>query len=92
MVASLFVAAIVGHAAWVVFDKGLERGPVIWLCLQIGALGLVGYFWYERSESARHALYFAAIANAVALGVALAFPDLVSWALRKLWIEPLPGL
>jgi hypothetical protein len=89
--ASLFVVAVAVHAGFLMLrgvPAGYERLAVVWLCAQVGALGLVLYFWADRSGSSREAMRFAAVCDLLLLAGGLVFPNLVPWAARVLHTPP----
>jgi hypothetical protein len=90
--ASLFVLAVAAHAGLVAMrgvTAGHERLAIVWLCLQVGAVGLMLYFWADRSSSSRQALRAAAITDLVLLALGLMFPALIPWLARALMTNPL---
>jgi hypothetical protein len=93
--ATLFVVAVALHAGSLLVrgvGAGHERLAILWLCVQLGAIGLALYFWTDRSAASRQALRAAAIADLVLLALGLMFPTLIPWAARVLMTNPLTYL
>jgi hypothetical protein len=90
--ASLFVLAVAAHAAFIL-HRGVpleyQRLAIVWLCGQLGAVGLVIYFWIERSSSSQQALRVAAVADLLTLAIGLIFPSAIAWSARTLDTNPL---
>ena len=95
MAASLFVLAVAAHAAFIL-QRGVpleyQRLTIVWLCGQLGAVGLVLYFWIDRSSSSQQALRFAAVLDLLTLAIGLLFPGTINWAARTLATNPLTYL
>jgi hypothetical protein len=68
---------------------GYERLAVVWLCGQLGAVGLVLYFWADKSGSSREAMRFAAVCDLLVLAIGLMFPRAIPWAARVLDTNPI---